>query len=215
MTLNKISQILFLALIVGVVTAGIVLFLQKKSPAEKVTPLQVSTSTQSETTTQPTTQVTTSAQGEIDTSDWKTYVNEKYRFRFEYPNGYEVYTSYPPKADLGELGGVVTIARNLELVFGPGPKPEETLEKWVAFNFQLSDKNVISRETISVAGEKAIRVEFSCKKLSGEDTICEEIWLNRRFQEFLLSYTFRFKGDEKGISKELFYQIVSNFRFIK
>lgn len=88
--MNKISKILYLILIIGLITISFLVFLQRKLPAEKITktfpPSTFSPSTSSEIqkNTQSITPSTTS-QNQIDTSDWETYRNDDFKFEIKYP----------------------------------------------------------------------------------------------------------------------------------
>lgn len=92
MKLKKVSKILYLILIIGVISIGIVIFLQNKLPAQKPSPTLSPTSTESQTTTEPYIQTATTTQNQIDISKWETYRNEKFGYSFKYPpNLWEVH----------------------------------------------------------------------------------------------------------------------------
>ncbi len=112
MKISGAPKVLYLVLIIAVITIAILVFTQTKLPAEKksqpinpispTTPISqeqfVSTNTLpvtssepeliASTTTQPTSE--TEASREIDTSDWKIYINEKWGYGLKYPEDWYV-----------------------------------------------------------------------------------------------------------------------------
>ena len=72
----KIPKIIYLFLIIGAITLGIVFFIQTKLPAQKVTPIPFQTTTGTQTAPQTTIQIASSTQGQIDTSELKKEIEK-------------------------------------------------------------------------------------------------------------------------------------------
>lgn len=65
------------------VTTGVIIFLGKKAPADNKGWIS--------TTTNPPSSIKTAPTSEIDSSNWKTYVNKRWQYRLRYPEDWFVY----------------------------------------------------------------------------------------------------------------------------
>jgi hypothetical protein len=148
---------------------------------------------------------------EVDTSDWKTYINERFGFKFKIPKEYEVEEQYIP-IHRG-TGGVFIIAPNAKFGLELSHKETRTIEEMADYQAKglYGKESIKSKEIIYVGGEKAIKVEILDNGL-----FREKIYFYKKIDEENRWFCdFDFYEDKNGLTKNIFEQIVSTFEFIK
>jgi hypothetical protein len=184
-----------LILIIGVITASLVIFIQSKLPAQN----------ESQPTTQITPEPTTSSvESQIDTSDWKTYINKRWGYKLKYPKNWYVVEdteritmlllqgikAYPYVEDSSKMISITVFINRRELprpYFPPGVEIETK---------KITIGGVEGKEYLLIREKK-----ITTKRILIENT-------NGRIYAFIV-------GMENPQTVKIFDQILKTFEFIE
>ena len=208
MKLNKTSKILSLILIVGVIVVVFVIFLKSKLPAQNNT--TQNNSTQNNTI--------------VNTSNWKTYRNEKYHFQINYPKDLiikEINASlivfYPQNYNSFQAKKVYESYRILVEV-----KPNETLETWIRKLYKVNPKEISNEPISTPLGKVTVRKINIREDLEGYQIHCwaqaiGECHYYFKHNDLILDISRSKVGlNYSDCSKDLiFNRMLSTLRFIK
>lgn len=197
MNLSKIPKSLYLVLVILMVTIGVIVFIEKKAPADNKVGISTTTNPPSSTNTQPT--------SEIDTSNWKTYINKNWGYELKYPQDWYV--------DEGPDAVAIDI-----LAYGVETKPYiKDVSRRIGITVFKNQEEVpkpffpaatVQTTKITVGGVKAD--EYLLTEVGGKRRVSKWVFIEKggRFYLFVVSM-------ENHQTVEIFNQMLTTFVFIE
>jgi hypothetical protein len=198
MNLSKIPKILYLVLIILMVTIGVIVFSEKKTSADNKGGISIPT------TTEPISSTSTGPVSKLDISNWKTYVNNTWKYKLEYPADWYVYEATERITQILEQG----------VEAKPYIKDSSRL---------ISITVYINRKELPDLYSIPVTIEPETKKITVGGVGGEEHLLTnqkgRRTEWILLEKDGRFYefivGMENPRTVEIFNQMLTTFEFIE
>jgi hypothetical protein len=209
MILNKITKILSLVLIIGIITIGIVIFLQTKSPAQKEVPPPINPLIAEPSPSTTTQSATSTAEGQVDTSDWKTYRNDTYGFQFKYPAVYEEFKG----CGLREENNIIFLGNRIEIQIGDskGLFLDEYVNEYISQSFHTDLGDQFELKNLTISGNPAIEITYRLGKIG---RFGESVFLLHGGKIYKFSVVAGPSCIKNILEIETFQKILSTFQLI-